>query len=513
MDIKIPAPAAVLTTAIPSIDQIPLNQALDTTVLDSDSDRLTMTLQIAKLVLQVRSDRPLSVLAGQQMSVVLTQRQPVAQFTVLTLPQDAGASAQSATGSSPAHTDTTTPAILLQQSKPQAGITHKLAADLLPQLLKGQQVQLIITAVSGEKISAMASIVTASSNLASSAPVPVTLQVKQLNPPIAADRQNVSTYLAEQTGQTVRLEVVKPGQMPQFNLIPDVGGSKPLSIEQTIAETYKRLLPAQQSASAFINQLRNVLTASDNGTPISDTLKQLALDILRMLPRSPQQLDAETLKRQLADSGRFLEARLVRASATSNPGLLIQEDFKLKLLKLISHLQANSDAGAEQNSADTEQNLLLELRQKTHGVLSKIILDQLSSLPREESGKQTWSLELPFFQHDHADIGQVTLSIEQDQAEKTEKPHRGWTVNMILTPPNLGTIHCKINSFDKIVSTRFWSENSATVAKINRHLDQLQQHLAEQGIRLGVMEVQHGKPQMNMPTAAMRGKNLINEKA
>lgn len=509
MDIRLPAPVEALPASMPSIDQIPLNQPLDITVLEAGSDRLTLTLQIAKLVLQVRSDRPLSVLAGQQLNVVLTQRQPAAQFSVLTPQRENQLPAQSASDYSPARTDT--PVILTQLSNATAGITNIPTEDLLAQLSKGQQIQLIISAVNGEKISAMAGIVNASSGPA----VPVTLQINQINPPDNTGRQNVSAYLTDRTGQTVRLEVARPGRKPQFNLLPDPAVHKPLSTEQTIEDTYKRLLPAQQSASAFIDQLRKVLTASENGTPVSDTLKRLAQDILRTLPSTPLQLDAETLKRQLTSSGRFLEAKMTRpiADVSPNPELSIREDFKLKLLKLISHLQASVDAGAEQRSADTEQGFLQDLRQKTQGALNKIILDQLISLPREDSGKQTWSLELPFFQHDHTDTGQVVLTIEQDQAGNTAQPHHGWTVNIILTPPGLGTIHCKINSFDKIVSTRFWSENAATVAKINRNLDQLQKQLIEEGICLGVMDVQHGRPLSIKPASVLRGKNLINEKA
>ena len=132
------------------------------------------------------------------------------------------------------------------------------------------------------------------------------------------------------------------------------------------------------------------------------------------------------------------------------------------------------------------------MQQKTENTLAKMILNQLASLPKEENPRQVWILDLPFLHKDNAES--VKIEIDRDQQNDNDVKQQNWTVSITVTPPESGTICCKISCFDKTVNTRFWSDNPETVAKISTHLDYLKVQLEQAGIKTGHMSAHKGIP-------------------
>ncbi|MDD1621651.1 MAG: flagellar hook-length control protein FliK, partial [Methylococcaceae bacterium] len=178
--------------------------------------------------------------------------------------------------------------------------------------------------------------------------------------------------------------------------------------------------------------------------------------------------------------------------------------------KFVQLLTREIEAQAQQKSALDNTAMLKEALQKTHATLAKLTLDQFQSLPRDDSPKLVWVLELPFF-HDHkADT--VQIEIERDKRGAEDSDQKNWAVSITITPPELATIHCRISCYDGSVNTRFWSDGADTVDKINTHLDYLKQQLEQKGLKTGFMEAHQGKPS---PTDSAKKPlaNLLSEKA
>ncbi|MBS4051013.1 MAG: flagellar hook-length control protein FliK, partial [Methylomonas sp.] len=277
--------------------------------------------------------------------------------------------------------------------------------------------------------------------------------------------------------------------------------------EQAIVEALKQLLPIQTTPAPLLNQLQQAMPRLQADASVAETLKQLAREILLNIPNKAQLNQPDELKRAVTQSGLFLEAKLLELlSGKSDPSL--RDDFKLKLNKLIQQLSQEL-AGQTQDKTKDNLELLKDSLQKAQGALAKLTVDQLNSLPREESPKQAWSLELPFFHGKYADS--VRLEIEQDKAGGSENQQQNWAVNITVTPPGLATIHCRVTCYDGSVNTRFWSEAADTVDKINAHLDYLKQQFEKNGLSAGYMEAHQGQPKqtdsIKTPVA-----NLLNEK-
>ncbi len=287
-------------------------------------------------------------------------------------------------------------------------------------------------------------------------------------------------------GQQVKLEIIKTGTQTEFKLLQ----SSPTSPQKKIQDTIKQLLPIQEPPSVLLNQIIKNLNPINNNKNIPDTLKQLAKEILDSLPQQQSLNNSKQLKHAISHSGLFLEAKI--AQYAKNNDLNLTADFKILLLKFQQSLKHQLKLKLEKNEKSSEINLIKEMQQKTENTLARMILNQLASLPKEENPRQVWILDLPFLHKDNAES--VKIEIDRDQQNDNDEKQQNWTVSITVTPPESGTIHCKISCFDKTVNTRFWSDNPETVAKISTHLDYLKVQLEQVGINTGHMSAHRGIP-------------------
>ncbi len=499
MEIKLPLPATPLTTVNGKLDALTgqLNQLMEVKVVEAQSDQNTLALQIGNKVVRVHSDQPLDLKSGQQLTVQLIKLQPLAEFKLVATPVQ--------TVTVQAGSDTQTPEIVLKQLPPAPA--PQPTAQLMKQLVVGQLVQFKVVEVDAKQLSGLLTLAPTNKPEARQQNVPVMLPLKQIVnlAATAPARQAESASLVIKSGQWLNFEVVKSGEQPLFKLAPiDPPAISRAANERVITEAIRQYLPVQESAAALFEKLADLEQDAD----VPQILHRLAREILHNLPQRAQLTEPETLKQQIDNSGRHLEAKLVQTLL--NPDIDLKSDLKLKLLQLINQLQQHIAPEGEQRPPTGELNLLREVLQKAHASLAKIVLDQLASLPKEEGNKQTWVLELPFDNRPHPDS--IAIQIEQDKSSSPAQTKNRWSVTITLAPPGLGTLQCKLNSYDGVVSTRFWSEQPATVAKLSRHLDYLKEQLEKNGLTPGAMDVQQGRPQQPA-TPPLDGRNLLNEEA
>ena len=150
------------------------------------------------------------------------------------------------------------------------------------------------------------------------------------------------------------------------------------------------------------------------------------------------------------------------------------------------------NAKKTQQLQSNDLNLIKEMQQKTESSLAKIILNQLTSLPKDEGPRQAWIIDIPYLNKESADS--VRIEIDHEKQNNNEEKQENWTVSITVTPPNLDTIHCKISCFDKTINTRFWSDTQDVVTKITEHLDYLKLQFEKVGINAGHMTAHTGVP-------------------
>jgi flagellar hook-length control protein FliK len=216
------------------------------------------------------------------------------------------------------------------------------------------------------------------------------------------------------------------------------------------------------------------------------------VQLLAQIPQQSQLADPLKLQQSLNQSGLFLEAKLAEwlVGMSSSP---LTADLKANLLQFAQALKAQIHADV--SSAEL-QIVLKDLLQNTHESLAKIAINQFNSLPSVDNAQQSWLLELPFFHQQAADTLQLQIQqrTEPENQAREATEHKNWAVSITLSPPDLGTIHCRVSSYDGVINTRFWSKSNDTVAIINQHLDYLHQQLEAKGLKTGFMEAHQGKP-------------------
>ncbi|RLA23630.1 MAG: hypothetical protein DRQ61_03400, partial [Gammaproteobacteria bacterium] len=136
---------------------------------------------------------------------------------------------------------------------------------------------------------------------------------------------------------------------------------------------------------------------------------------------------------------------------------------------------------------------LRELIGKTEGAVAKIVLDQLASLPKEESLKQSWQLELPFLSGG-TQTDSLKLTITQEDVNSSSEKEASWSVVLEITPPGLGTIYSKIILNGNQVDSYFWSEDAVVCDLIENHLNDLAKRLSSVGLETGQLGTRNGKP-------------------
>lgn len=200
-----------------------------------------------------------------------------------------------------------------------------------------------------------------------------------------------------------------------------------------------------------------------------------------------------------------------KAGSLGDSGL-IAGDFKANLLKFVQALKQEITHQGEQPLNQVDLDLLKNLQHKTENTVAKLVLDQLMSLPKEDNPKQLWIIDIPFIDRQQAES--VRIEVQQDKENKQQSGNGDWSVNITITPPELGAIHCMVSYRNDVINTFFKSQNTQTAELIKHNLDYLKNQLEESGLKTGQMDAHDGAQKTQAAhTHQLAGKKLFDDKA
>ncbi|TRW96099.1 flagellar hook-length control protein FliK [Candidatus Methylobacter oryzae] len=293
------------------------------------------------------------------------------------------------------------------------------------------------------------------------------------------------------TNSGLFLEAKLAPPMSQTELIKELPGlvkneSVPQSLQRIAAEILQNLTQKQPSPDPGIEQ------------PAANSQQ----------PPEPEQA---SLKSSQANNADNIKDSLPQPS-TSSDSKLVADDFKGNLLKFIQALKQEITHQSEQPSNQVDLDLLKNLQNKTENTVAKLVLDQLTSLPKEDAPKQLWVIDIPFIDRQQAES--VRIEVQQDKRNKQQAGNSDWSVNITVTPPGLGTIHCIVSYRNDVINTFFKSQNTKTTELIKHNLDYLKNQLEDSGLKTGHMDAHDGAEKiMPTPPNQLAGKKLFDDKA
>jgi len=469
-----------------------LNQIVDAKVIESQIMLDSLKVKINDKIVDLQAKQPLTLTPGQPLQLQVVKLLPNPEFLLVSSLLD-----KSTTRTLPPAAETIRLTVVTNSPAPASNLSNQTSANTLN---VGQQ--LTATVVSNQD--GTLTLQLAAADKANATVNVLTLNQKQLVIPVNAEpAKSPSNPIPLKPGATITLTVLQGGNTPQFAVAPAIENPT-----EVIQQALKTLLPIQGAPTALVQQLQTTLPHLQANPTVAETLKQVAREILLNMPDKSLLSTPEQVKQSIKQSGLFLESKL-SALLAGKPDVSLQGDFKLKLGQLIELIQKELSQPAVNSSNDLVE-LLQESLQKARAALAGLTLDQLNSLPREESPKQVWTLELPFFNDQSSNS--VQIEIEQDTSANEAGAEKSWSVNITITPPGLATIHCKVSCYDGAVNTRFWSDASDTVARISANLDYLKQQFEKNGLTAGFMDAHQGKPS-NAEHRQAGNSGLLHEKA
>jgi hypothetical protein len=291
-------------------------------------------------------------------------------------------------------------------------------------------------------------------------------------------------------------------------------------IKQAIANSGLFLEAKMPVQAGLIKELPQLI----KNESIPQSLQRIAAEILQNLTQKEPLLNGPSNNPKPVHETDLLPSQLNSADAATdvannspkagalNEISLVAEDFKANLLKFIQALKLEIASQVEQPSNQADLDLLKNLQHKTESTIAKLALDQLMSLPKEESPKQLWIIDIPFIDRQQAQS--VRIEVQRDKENNAQSGNGNWSVNITLTPPGLDTIHCIASYRDNVINTFFKSRNTQTTELIKHHLDYLKDQLEESGLKTGHMDA-HAEQQKTHAAHAHQqaGKKLFDDTA
>jgi hypothetical protein len=142
--------------------------------------------------------------------------------------------------------------------------------------------------------------------------------------------------------------------------------------------------------------------------------------------------------------------------------------------------------------AQALESQIKELIAKSEGALSKITLNQLSSLNTEtNSTRQSWLVEIPMLNNQQSESIFLKIEREESSSNKAKQADQQWTVFLEINPPKLGLIKSKLALSNDQINTSFWTENANTRLLINENLSLLRDKLHRANLQPESIQVQH----------------------
>jgi len=141
-------------------------------------------------------------------------------------------------------------------------------------------------------------------------------------------------------------------------------------------------------------------------------------------------------------------------------------------------------ASDEQNAPVPGNEFKAErITQKVEAALARVVMDQLASLPKNDTAPSIWQLEIPFTDGQHKDAAK--LLIAKDARSGSVDAVDYWSLTLELHPPGLGTFCARIVLKGDRIDTYLWSDTAATSDLIREQCERLKARLHGAGLTVG----------------------------
>lgn len=337
----------------------------------------------------------------------------------------------------------------------------------------------------------------------------------------------VHTTIPLATGETIRVRVASTDPTVTLKLMAtEASAQEPPQIEALRAVLPHQLpLPALLANVALVSRL---VTEQTMPLPLPPAVAELVDEVFRKLPQARDGATGDGLKRAVRDSGTFAEARLAQSGARGSP--VPEADLKLNLVRLLATLaaevraqpgtqgaarplpesaapvppplptqapvaQSRMSPSLTQMALDDTPPLrpLEELLTQTQGVLARLQVSQLSSLPPNHNAThQLWLVELPLSFAGQADV--VQLRFERRNPGRGEPQEAHWSVRLAFDLDELGAVHAHVSLFQGRINTTLWAERERTALHFRDHLDLLRRRMQDGGLAVGELTCHAGRP-------------------
>ena len=350
--------------------------------------------------------------------------------------------------------------------------------------------------------------------------------VNLLNTPLSGSRLSVETPLPLAVGSLLTARV-QGDQSLAF--LPLSGRLDQLVLGQQLAAQQAR----QGSLEGLFKGLQGM--AQQDGLP--DELRASIDKLLGMLPDGKQLGSADGLAKAMAQSGAFLEARLL-----GGQGQHLPQDLKANLLRLVAQLLPNLPSGTPLTAASAgsvlaqamptfvrnalgalgqaglrqqamsfplpsrllqsmeEEADLETLLKLAAAAVSRLQTHQLSSLAQTQVTPEgnlltTWQLELPMRNQQDVVPLQIKLQREESGAEgQKEQKETLWRIDLAFDLDPLGPLQVQAQLLRGSLSSELWAERADTARLIDEELDNLRQRLVGAGLEVGELNCRQGMP-------------------
>lgn len=336
---------------------------------------------------------------------------------------------------------------------------------------------------------------------------------------IGNTRVQAQTTLNAAPGQNLQLKVISTGERPVLQIITADKQA------DTLPQAMRLLLPRQTGLPpllANLSQLNQLAQAGGGKQALPNNLLQLGQQIMKLLPGSDAVSRPTGLRQAILDSGVFMESKLAQAVQTgSRPQL--GTDFKAGLLRLARDLtgeqpklfQASTEskpaslpsspqtppplrgtpvqpqASAEPSLQNNHATVVRELVQQIESSLARVQLNQLASVPGDQTSAPLFTLELPVRRGNQADV--FDLRIQRDSEGNGDEIEK-WSVWLAFDFDGLGPVRTLISAHGNQVSVSLWAEQDHTATAFDQNLDQLRTNLDRAGLEVGRLASQPGRP-------------------
>ena len=360
---------------------------------------------------------------------------------------------------------------------------------------------------------------------------------------IKADRQlpfatgQLLSIRVEQTGNKLELRILTPPS-PLFNPATQLINQ---AIRAVIAHQSPTniLLPVLAQALNAIDKLppssaaiANNNSATTNKVTINPApnleleLKTAAQRVRDSVPLLSQLRQPQQLKQSSLDSGTFFESKL----AISNPPLnanAITKDIKPLLLQLVATIRqalARDTRLSPQLSARLEEKFaaiitktqttpssgraveaqtraeitrllqlqpLQQLLKTSETLLSRIQLNQLSSLIQSSENNQVWYMEIPYAHNNrhHA----LQLRINKDASNQKDKEENVWQFEFRFELGDHGSVLSDVRLKEKTINLRFTAETTSGLQLLQNNIHLLNDRLRSLGFEVNARQAQQGE--------------------